>query len=633
VLLAVAGLFVFTILLASYALLDSPRPVDDRVFRGRSLLDTENYLSAVEVLREVPIGGANSPEARAYLGAAYLRLHLYQAAIREFEAVIRQGPGLLDGWLGLAATHLQLGDAQQALEPATEATEIEPRSTDAWIILGRVHWMQRSFGDAEKVGLKALELDPDNPIAAELLLHIYADQNLPDKFEPLLERQKNPLKAIRDLAADFYARQGQLVRAWDYRSRYDKRPTERRLFENELALKREPSRTALIPIMVRDLVALGRAAQGIETAMRYSGPVALDLELGKAYLQTGQNAEAMTALSRASAARLHKLSAEVLMAAMTHDVGHWREAFQAERIEKDYFVLSRLEDVLKTGSPIEKMYAHRYAGVYDTRFYNEAADDALSILNEQPDDYDALMTIATAYQRLGRIDDALRYVEHARQTYPDRGEPWSRMGSLSISKGDAPKALEYMARAVQLEPSDASDLYNLGWIYDQTGDTQRATTYYERAIQASPLSFEAMNNLALVYQATGQAERARQLLENATGVDPENEAVYLNLADYYVRQSASKEAIANYSRAAQVNPANPIAPVEMGKIYLEKGDTELALDKLNQALDIDPNSFDAYLALSSTYEKLGRPKEAAAAIEEARRIRPDAPELGKESKE
>ena len=48
---------------------------------------------------------------------------------------------------------------------------------------------------------------------------------------------------------------------------------------------------------------------------------------------------------------------------------------------------------------------------------------------------------------------------------------------------------------------------------------------------------------------------------------------------------------------------------------------------MSRGLEIDPHSFDAYMLLSSAYEKLGHIKEAIAAVEEAQRIRSDAPEV------
>jgi Tfp pilus assembly protein PilF len=65
----------------------------------------------------------------------------------------------------------------------------------------------------------------------------------------------------------------------------------------------------------------------------------------------------------------------------------------------------------------------------------------------------------------------------------------------------------------------------------------------------------------------------------------------------------------------------------MGRIRLELGDIDHAIEKLNEALEIDPNAFDAYMLMSSAYEKMGRNHEARAALQEAKRIRPNAPEV------
>src|SRR5215813_5163899 len=150
-----------------------PRPQPDyRLLRARALFDTENYLTALQVLREVPAGQKNGSEAHSYLGAAYLQLHLYQAAITEFQEALRQSPRALDPWVGLASTYIRLGDGTKALEDAGKAADISKDSIDAWLLLGRAHWLQREFGEAEKAALKAQQLDPSNSAAVDLLLHI-----------------------------------------------------------------------------------------------------------------------------------------------------------------------------------------------------------------------------------------------------------------------------------------------------------------------------------------------------------------------------------------------------------------------------------------------------------------------------
>jgi tetratricopeptide (TPR) repeat protein len=611
------------------SLFDRPTDTDFRMARGRSQLFTENYLAALQTLREIPNSPQYGPERHSYLGAAYLKLHLYQAAIKEFEEAIKSEPRISDPWIGLASSYIQLGDAAKAVEQAQRATEIEKYSVDAWLALGRARWLQKDFAQAEQAALKARDLDAGHAAVSDLLLHIYFDQNDNNKFQAELDRTSKPPKATQDLTIRFFLRQGQFARAYDWKTRYEREALDRATLEAELALKRDPSQTDLIPQLVKNLVKTGRYEDAVSAATAYKGPVALDLELGKAYWMTGRKEDAVQAYQRASSGLIHKLSAEVALAAITGDIRHWEEAYNAERVEQDYFVLARLEDVLPKADALVRALAYRYAGVYEPSFYNAAAQEALKVLDEDPRNFQALMTIGTAYQRLGRTDDAIRYIQSARDFYPKNGEPVSRLASLSLQtpKNDPQKILQLMETAVSLEPNNAGYLYNLGWAYDQLGQTAKSTELYQRAIKASPLSFEAMNNLALIYSDAAQPDRALPLLMQAMRTDPENEAVYANAANYYARRRDWKQALDYYDRALQINPASPVATVEKGRIYLEQGQADQAIDNLSRALEVNPHAFDAYVLLASAYEKMGHIKEAIAAAEEAQRVRADSAEI------
>jgi tetratricopeptide (TPR) repeat protein len=625
------SLIIFALLCTALllSLLKKPTQTDYQLARGRAQLYTENYLAALQTLRDIPDSQTGSLEAHSYLGAAYLKLHLYKAAIKEFQEASKQGSRISDPWIGLASSYIQLGDLQNAIDSARRATEIEKRSADAWIALGRAQWQQRNFDEAEKAALKAREFDPLSPGISDLLLHIYFDLDQTDKFQEELDHVATPAKPVQDLAIRFFLHQAQFARAYDVKLRYEREDLERSVLVAQLALKREPTRTDLIPQLVKDLVKLTRFEEAINAGKDYKGPVPIDLELGKALWMLGRKEDAIQAYRRASAGLVHKLSAEIALAVITGDIKHWEEAYRAERVEQDYFTLAHLEDLLSRPDPLVRSFIYRYAGVYDPWFYNKAAEEASKVLGDNPKNFDALMTISTAYHRLGRIGDAKRYVEIARDLYPKSAEPSSRLASLALltEPKDLHQILQYMETSVKLDPNNPGYLYNLGWLYDQTGETAKASDLYQRAIKASPLTFEAMNNLALIYGNSGQPDRVLPLLEQAIRTDPENEAVYGNAANFYARQHEWKQALESYDQALQINPANWITAVEKGRIYLEQGDTDNAIDSLSRALDVDPQSFDAYMLLSSAYEKMGHNKEASAAAEEAQRIRPDAPEV------
>src|SRR5262249_19879229 len=371
IILGGATLFALVCAAVLLSVFNKPTETDYRLARGRSQLFTENYLAALQTLRNIPNSPKRGPETHSYLGAAYLKLHLYQAAIREFEEAIKLKPRESDPWIGLASSYIELGEAQKAIDQAKRATEIEKRSVDAWVALGRAQWQQRDYDQAERAALKARELDSDNQSVSDLLLHIYFDQSASEKFQAELDRISRPSSVTQDLAVRFALRRGQFARAADLKVRYGRESLDRSIVETELALKREPSRADLIPHLVKNLVKVGRYDDAIAAAKAYKGSAALDLELGKAYWMTGKKDEAIQSYQRASAALVHKLSAEVALASITGDAKHWKEAYRSERIEQDYFVLAQLEDALIKASPLVRAFIFRYSGIYEPSFYNK----------------------------------------------------------------------------------------------------------------------------------------------------------------------------------------------------------------------------------------------------------------------
>src|SRR6266446_4816580 len=105
------------------SLFNKPAETDYRLARGRAQLYTENYLAALQTLRNIPDSQTGSLQAHSYLGAAYLKLHLYKAAIKEFEQASKQRSRISDPWIGLASSYIQLGELQHAIDSAQHAIE------------------------------------------------------------------------------------------------------------------------------------------------------------------------------------------------------------------------------------------------------------------------------------------------------------------------------------------------------------------------------------------------------------------------------------------------------------------------------------------------------------------------------
>ena len=122
-------------------------------------------------------------------------------------------------------------------------------------------------------------------------------------------------------------------------------------------------------------------------------------------------------------------------------------------------------------------------------FYNKAAEEALKVLEPILANLDALMTIGTAYQRLGRIDDAPGTWSAPRRISPAARSRYSRLANLASlrQRKDPGNRRSSWISAVKLDPGNAGYLYNLGWMYEQIGDVNpRPSIYTRRAIRSKP---------------------------------------------------------------------------------------------------------------------------------------------------
>ena len=606
---------------------DRPNGQDRRLARGRGLLDGEDYLRALDIFEQTIADDPNNAAARTLTGIAHLRLHLYGSAIAQFELASGLEPTRADPWIGLAHAHLALGNVAESIASSLEATRIDPRAVGAWDVLAQAYWLDRSYSDAEDAALEARKLKADDPQALEALLHIYMDKNEPERFESLINEIPEGRHELESLVVSFFIRQGRFARAWEHKTRFDRMAAELGVLEAELALRRDPSRMDLYPKLIRDLVVAGIFDRAIRYGRAYRGTESMDLEIGKALWMSGDVDGATSRFEIASRQGVHKLSAEVALAVITERMVHWHEAFRAEHVEMDYLILGQLDDLAESGPAAMKPLIWRYVGIYEPYFYNRAVEDGIALAAPESDGLENLLTMGTAYERLGRIDEARRYLERARDAYPGRAEPVSRLAVLALSDGDPNQVVELMERAVALDRSDAGNLYNLGWLYDQMNRKDEALILYHQAIAASALSFEAMNNLALIYSERQQFDQARGLLDRAIAVDPASEAAYFNLGKFHSDQRQWKPALANYDRVLRINPLNSAARVEKGRIRLRLGEPVRAVEQLNFVLELNSQHFDAYFLVSSAYEQLGYVDVALAAAEEADRIRSDDAEL------
>lgn len=228
--------------------------------------------------------------------------------------------------------------------------------------------------------------------------------------------------------------------------------------------------------------------------------------------------------------------------------------------------------------------------------------------------------LGVIYRVLGRMEQALDYLEQARRIYQESG---NRVG-------------------------EARTLNDLGRVYGEMGNRDRARSDYEMALRISREQGDqqgegsALNNLGWVYVVFGQDKQAQEFYEQALGIfremgDRLGEASTLNnLGRVYEDLSQREQAQLYYEQALQIfreerdRRGEAWSLNNLGKVFRKLGQYEQAIAYLQQALairrEIDRKGEGRTLKnLGVVYEKLGQQQQALTydkqALEIAREVK------------
>lgn len=152
-----------------------------------------------------------------------------------------------------------------------------------------------------------------------------------------------------------------------------------------------------------------------------------------------------------------------------------------------------------------------------------ASDEAavgplLKAVESNPKDPEARSTLAYAYERQGRIDEAITQYQKAIELNPRNAVAHNNLGVLYDNKGLHGEAIRQFEKAVDIEPSNATGPKNLeNAKKNQSAVDEREKQIAEalKKVEAQPENPRASYTLARLYAAYGKKEQALQWLEKS----------------------------------------------------------------------------------------------------------------------
>jgi tetratricopeptide (TPR) repeat protein len=259
-------------------------------------------------------------------------------------------------------------------------------------------------------------------------------------------------------------------------------------------------------------------------------------------------------------------------------------------------------------------------------------------ITDDPDSIFLQNTLADTYFKLGRIREAIETAQRILKAHPDNLQAHKLLGRVYLrSLGDTENgqqpgpmldlAIQEFQKIVAIEPDKVEDRLLLGQLYTLKHDTKDAKAQFEEARRVDPNSEDVVLNLARLYGEQNNLPAAISVLQT---VPPDDRTFKIDLAlaaAYDQSGNNTKPAIAAYQDALNLQPDNLDAQRGLAEDLLANDQPDAALKIFQGVAAQDPEDVRSFLRIAELERSQGHIKQAAAALDHAKALSPDSPEV------
>ena len=268
-----------------------------------------------------------------------------------------------------------------------------------------------------------------------------------------------------------------------------------------------------------------------------------------------------------------------------------------------------------------------------------AVDVLERALARTPGDRYAMQLLGTAYGRLGRVEEARYALAVGMTGEPAWPDPWTdemlqfRRGFAVRLKdatqyfvaGQMPQAIALLEQLRQEKPDDIALLNHLGEVYVAARRTGEGVAILERVVAKDPERFEAYVNLATAYLNQNDLTRALAAADRAIALNPAVGRAHEVRGLIVWKRGDERAALESMRTAVQNDPRDVRAMVWAGMLAMNLAKPADALDSFDRAARLDPTRVEALVGIANAGMTLGQWDRAAAALQHATQLAPDAP--------
>jgi tetratricopeptide (TPR) repeat protein len=249
--------------------------------------------------------------------------------------------------------------------------------------------------------------------------------------------------------------------------------------------------------------------------------------------------------------------------------------------------------------------------LYEREQFPPAIEAFTKATDQDPSDHESLEMHGVSLFRLGRIQEAIPFLEKARvgvqgenvdpdyvlalcyadvQRYddarhafasqygfaPDSAEAYLLAGRLLLRRELRDEAGREAGKALEVNPSLPLAHELLGEVALSSGDTATAIREFEAERKINPLNPDLYDRLGDAYLRSGQYTDAQHALNRAVLLEPQSTGPYILLGETFLKLKQPIEALHYLAHAVKMDPSNYITHNLLGQAYKATGQLDAA---------------------------------------------------------
>jgi tetratricopeptide (TPR) repeat protein len=454
------------------------------------------------------------------------------------------------------------GDATEAIEELEKAIAILPEAPVLHAELTSIHYWLKDIEKAIASGTRALELDPENELASQILAKIYTK---------LIERSMNPAKFV-----------GKAVTYWEiYKKSNPNNPEASaelgRLYYLQYSSGDKPDRT-LLEKSVENFTTLDA---------RYNLELTPSVQLAEMLTQLGRLNEAVPYYERAVRMKPDACELKIILAEIYSDesVGRLRDA------------ISLYQSCLKASSEagvarLSAAIARNHVRLFE---FEEGERIVRELLKSLPEEEELKLLLAEILSKTSRTEEAEKIYTGLVESEPNKSRPLLQRALFFSRTRNREKAAKDMEELIVWNNE------NIEEPNERDSNKSRYLVIYGQILYAA-----------------GKEAEALRMMERALRTTPRILPFHLEyLIEGYRQQNNRVRALKHFRKMRELYPDVSLTGVLEAKLKWDRGEREEGERLLLETLEKHRDDFNTWIGIESAFREYKSYDKAIEILQEA----------------